>query len=236
MKKTKSKQKPKDPEAQEDLERVGGAGEGAEVAPEAAGVEAAGAETTPTDEADADRDPIETLKAEIESLEDRLARAKADCQNIQRRSAIERAEAIRYANADLMRSLLGVIDDFERSLEAANNTDDTPSVVHGVRLVYENLMKALSQHGLEPIQALHQPFDPHCHEAIMQQPSEEHPDGTVLTEVAKGFRLRDRVIRPTKVIVSKAPQAETPDRSDVSEEEAAPRESAQSEGTPERGA
>ncbi len=196
------------------------------------GEETTQAEETAVDKCEAGRDSVEDLQAKIESLEDRLLRAKADFQNFQRRSAIERSEAIRYANTELMRSLLGVLDDFERSLAAAESSDNTASVVDGVRLVYENLVKALRQHGLETIEALRQPFDPHFHQAVMQQASEDHPAGTVLQETARGYRLRDRVIRPTKVIVSQSPDANKPGESDTRDGEAAQDESARKEGEP----
>lgn len=144
------------------------------------------------------------LRAKVVELEDRLLRAKADFQNLQRRTAIERSEAIRYANAELMKSLLGVLDDFERSLAVSVEATEVASVLDGERLIHENFRKALVDHGLELISALDEPFDPSIHEALMQQSSDEHPPGTVLEEVAKGYRLRDRVLRPTRVIVSKA--------------------------------
>jgi molecular chaperone GrpE len=212
-----------------------------EKGPDSEGVEVTAAETR----ADGERveegevrehaepsDPIAELRAEVDSLKDSLLRAKADFQNLQRRSGIERAEAVRYANVELMRSLLGVLDDFERSLAAAGSSDEAKPVVDGVRLVYENLLKALRQHGLEPIEALHRPFDPHFHEAIMQQPSSEHPEGTVLEEAARGYKLRDRVIRPTKVIVSKSPAVESAGASEDIGKKAAQDESARKEGEP----
>ena len=166
-----------------------------ETPPTKAGKETDPAQTAPT---------IEQLQARVASLEDGLLRAKADCQNLQRRTTIERSEAIRYANTELIKSLLPVLDDFERALAATQDGDNLTAVVDGVRLVHENLIKALCDHGLSSIEALHQPFDPTVHEAMMQQPSADHPDQTVIEEVAKGYRLLDRVIRPVKVVVSKA--------------------------------
>ena len=165
-------------------------------------------------------DPVEELQARVASLEDLLLRAKADQQNLQRRCAQELSEAVRYANAEMMRSLLGVLDDFERAVEAAETTDTNASVADGVRLIYDNLKKALWAHGLESIEAVGGPFDPHVHEAVMQQPSADHPPGTVLAEVAKGYSLRERVLRPAKVIVSKAvetAQGEEPEPHDEEE-------------------
>lgn len=149
-------------------------------------------------------DEAAELKARVDSLEDSLLRAKADFQNLQRRSAAERSDAIRYANADLLKSLLNVLDDFDRSLEAAEVSDNKDAVVEGIRLVHTNLMKALKEAGLEQVDALGQPFDPTIHEALLQQPTDDFPPGTVVDQVARGYRLRDRVLRPARVIVSKS--------------------------------
>ncbi len=120
---------------------------------------------------------------------------------------MELTDAYRYANAELMKLLVRVGEDFERSLAAASKPDNLPAVVEGVRLVYENLNKALADHGLETIEALHRPFDPKIHEALLQQPSDKHPPGTVIEQIARGYRLRDRVVRPAKVIVAKEPDS-----------------------------
>jgi len=148
---------------------------------------------------------VETLKRRVAMLEESVLRAKADYQNIQRRAVIDKSEAIQFANADLMKSLVAVLDDFERSIQSADAGDDPAAVLQGIRLVYDNLRKGLSDHGLECIDAAYQPFDPHLHEAMMQQPCDDHAPGTVINEIAKGYKLRDRVIRPAKVVVSKAP-------------------------------
>lgn len=149
---------------------------------------------------------LESLQARVASLEDNLLRAKADYQNLQRRTTIERGEAVRYANAELMRSLLGVLDDFERALQSAESAGNLRAVIDGVRLVYQNLAKSLGEAGLEVIDARLKPFDPAIHEAMMQQPTDEHPPGTVIEQIAPGYKLRDRVLRPAKVIVSKSPE------------------------------
>ena len=207
----KAKVKKQGGKAAEDVEAARGGGSGvlSDTVGSAKGEPASkrGTETTPASspETSEDIDPIEELQAKVEKLEDGLLRAKAEYQNAQRRHAIEQAGSVRYANAEVMKSLLGVLDDFDRSLAAAENSDNLAAVVDGVRLVYGNLTKALRDHGLELIAALHEPFDPRVHEAVMQQTSADFPPGTVVQEVAKGYRLRDRVLRPSKVIVSKEP-------------------------------
>ena len=154
-------------------------------------------------------DELTELRGKVDKLDDALLRARAEYQNFQRRAAVERAEAIRYANAGLMKSLLSVLDDFERAMSSPAGEGQV--VDEGVRLVYENLLKALREHGLETITTGTEPFDPSLHEAMMQQPSPDHPAGTILEEFAKGYKLRDRVLRPSKVVVSKAVDAGTHD-------------------------
>ena len=156
--------------------------------------------------ADADQEAAsdETMVETVERLQNALARAKADYQNIQRNAAREKNEAIRFANAGLARTVLHVIDDFERSLASAEQGDDPAAVLEGVKLVYGNLRKAMGDHGIQEIEAEGKPFDPQVHEAMMQQPSADQAAGTVLQVLAKGYVLHDRVIRPSKVIVAKA--------------------------------
>lgn len=150
-------------------------------------------------------DDVAILQAKVAALEDALLRAKADLQNQQRRSASDRADAIRFANADLMRSLLGVIDDFERTLAAADDPDNQKVVLDGIKMVHQNFAKALADAGLEIIDAKGRSFDPTMHEALMQQPTRDVQPGVVVEQIAKGYKLRDRMLRPARVVVAKAP-------------------------------
>lgn len=168
------------------------------------------ADGRPPEETDApegttpETDSAEALQSRVDELENKLLRVQADFENRRKRLDQQRDELIRYGNVDLARNLLVVLDDLERSLNAARESGSVDSVLEGVALIHANLIKVLRDHGLEEIEALHKPFDPNLHEAMMQQPSAEHPEGTVLEEVAKGYRFKERVVRPTKVIVSKA--------------------------------
>ena len=161
--------------------------------------------TTDTTEVEVEApDTIESLREKVEALDERLLRVAADFENRRKRVEQQRGDAVRFANVDLLRAVLVIVDDFDRSLAAARQADSIESVVEGVSLIHANLLKTLRDFGLEEIDALHKPFDPACHEALMQQPSANHPSGTVLEEVTRGYRLHDRVVRPSKVIVSKA--------------------------------
>ena len=168
-----------------------------------------GKSTGPSDEPSGENSvSSESGAAEDKNIDwqDKFLRAKADYQNLQKRAADEQRNAIRYAHADFARSLLQVIDDFERTLQAAENAPEADSVVSGVKLVYEKLLKLLDDHHIEPIEALGQPFDPHVHEALMQEPCETLPPDSVLREIQRGYKLHDRVLRPARVVISKAPE------------------------------
>lgn len=159
----------------------------------------------------------ETLNAEAEQWKDKFLRAKADLLNYQRRAEKDRAESLRYANAGLVKALLPVLDDLERVVAAAaEHKNDPETLLAGVRLTLENCFKTLKSFGVEPIEGAGKPFDPTRHEAIMQQPSDEHPVPTVLREMLRGYCLHDRVLRPSRVIVSKP--AEPPAAAGNSEE------------------
>lgn len=140
----------------------------------------------------------------VEDYKDRFLRAKAELQNVTRRAQSERAEIVRYANADLVRALLVVLDDIDRILESDHQPEDTGTILEGLRLVHQNYVKTLVDFHVEPIDTAHVPFDPVIHEAMMQEPSAQHPADTVLRVVQKGYRLHDRVIRAAKVVVSPA--------------------------------
>lgn len=150
-----------------------------------------------------DSNPLAEMQARVDSLEESLLRAKAESQNIQRRAASERTEAIRFANAELMKSLIPVLEDFDRTLAAAGAAPEA-TLLEGTRMVHANLLKALTDFGLAPIEASGEAFDPTIHEALMHKPTADMPPGQVLEQVTRGYRLRDRVLRPARVIVSKA--------------------------------
>jgi molecular chaperone GrpE len=150
---------------------------------------------------------VEGVGAEAQEWKDRFLRAKADLANFQRRMEKEQAEAARFANAQLIKSLLPVLDDLERVIAAGEHSPDNASaLLDGVKLTLENFLKAFQGANVERIEAEGRPFDPQMHDAMMEQASADHPERTVLREVQKGYRLYDRVLRPARVIVSKPQQ------------------------------
>jgi molecular chaperone GrpE len=149
----------------------------------------------------------ERLQAELVAAKDRELRALAEIENTRRRVRRDLDEQLKYANLALLRDLLPVLDNVSRAIEAAEKGSDADKLLEGVRLVATQLESVLAKHHCKRIEAVGQPFDPNLHEAIFQQPSAEHPPGTVTVEALPGFVLYDRVVRPTQVIVSAAGEA-----------------------------
>jgi molecular chaperone GrpE len=151
------------------------------------------------------------LRDELEQIRDRALRAQAELENYRKRASRELQEQARYANIPLMRDLLPVIDNIDRAIEAAENAQEAPGLLAGFKMVAQQMQDVLRQHHCSPIDALHQPFDPNLHEAISQQPSPDLDPGTVMHVVQTGYKLHDRVVRPSQVVVSAAPpQPENP--------------------------
>jgi molecular chaperone GrpE len=146
----------------------------------------------------------EKLRAELAAAKDRELRAHAELDNVRKRAARELDERLRYANLGLLRDLLPVIDNIERAIEAAEKSADAALLLEGFKIVDQQLGEVLNRHHCTRIEALHTPFDPNVHHAVMQQPSEEHPANTVLMVTQNGYQLHDRVVRPSQVIVSKS--------------------------------
>ncbi|MBO8168815.1 MAG: nucleotide exchange factor GrpE [Thermoanaerobacteraceae bacterium] len=144
---------------------------------------------------------LEKLVAEKEDLTNRLLRLQADFDNFRKRSRKEQEEFAKYASQNLIEKLLPVLDNFGRALEAGD--DNARSFKDGVEMIYKQLLGILEQEGLKPIEAENQPFDPNFHEAVMQVETDEYPDNTVVEELQKGYRLKNKVIRPAMVKVAK---------------------------------
>jgi len=155
-------------------------------------------------------DQLEELKSQATKATDHwnnYVRTVADLDNYKKRAARERTEAITYANQSLLEKILPVLDNFEMALTATQNntTDNIKSLADGVAMIQSQLKSVLAEAGLEEIDATGKPFDPNFHEAISQQESTTVPDHHVLQQLRKGYKLRDRLLRPATVIVAKAP-------------------------------
>jgi molecular chaperone GrpE len=155
---------------------------------------------------------IEDLKvraAKADENWDRLLRTTADMENFRKRAAREKEEAIRYANESLIKKLAPVMDNFEMAIASAgqNAPANAQSLQAGVAMIMQHLRQVLQEAGLEELDATGKPFDPNLHEAVSQQESKDVPEGHVMQQLRKGYKLRDRLIRPATVIVAKKPSA-----------------------------
>lgn len=145
---------------------------------------------------------VADLEIQLAESNQRLLRVQADYDNFRRRTKIEKAELLDSASARVLESLLPIIDNFERAIEAGASNQDVESLNKGVEMIYSQLQRLLEQEGMLPIEAVGQPFDPEIHQAVMQVESEEHEEGIVVEELQKGYSLNGKVIRPSMVKVS----------------------------------
>ena len=142
-------------------------------------------------------------KAELEKFRDLALRASADLDNYRKRMSKEREEAIKFANSSFLESLIPILDNFEFGLEASRSASSPVSILEGMKMVQKQIQDFLSSAGIEMIDATGQHFDPQLHEAISQEESKQVPDGIVIRQLRRGYKLRDRLIRPANVVVSK---------------------------------
>lgn len=146
---------------------------------------------------------LERVSTELDETKDRFLRGLADFDNYRKRVAREREQLVRCANEDLIKRMLEVVDNLERALAAASETHDFDGFKQGVELIYEHLKEVLTKEGLCPIACLGETFDPNFHEAVMAMEKEGEESEKVIEEIQKGYTLDGRVIRPSKVVVSK---------------------------------
>ena len=157
------------------------------------------AETAPAE------DDFEGLQADLDRFRDLALRSQADFENYKKRSAREKEEAIKYANSSLLEKLIAIVDNFELGLEAARAEGEKSPVFSGMSMVLKQLMDFLADSGLQPIDATGQQFDPNLHEAIAHEPSKEFPEGVVVRQTRRGYKMKDRLLRPSSVVVSSGP-------------------------------
>ena len=151
---------------------------------------------------------MERLRAEVEAANKHALQAQADAENFRKRMRRDLEEQLRFAALPLIGDLLQVRDNLHRALDAASlGSESSPAsgLRDGVAMCVKQLDDVLKKYGATEIPAEGQPFDPNCHEAISQMPSPDHPQGTILHVATSGFRLHDRVIRPSQVVVSGGP-------------------------------
>ncbi|MEO0454151.1 MAG: nucleotide exchange factor GrpE, partial [Verrucomicrobiota bacterium] len=143
-----------------------------------------------------------TPEEEIAQLKEKLLRLQAEFDNSRKRLERDKSEMIRYANESMLEDLLPVIDNFHLGLQAAEQGHDAKAIVMGMNMVQKQLEQFLSEHGVEEVNAEGAEFDHNLHEAVKQEPSDTHQEGQVISQQRKGYKLRDRLLRPALVIVA----------------------------------
>lgn len=147
---------------------------------------------------------LQKLRVERDTLLDRMARMQADFENSRKRAAREQQDFREYALADTIKALLPTLDSFERALQSS--AGEKSELRNGIELIYKQLQDTLARLGLRPIPAKGEPFDPHLHEAIEMVETTEAPDHQILEELQRGYKLKDRLLRPAMVKVASNPK------------------------------
>jgi molecular chaperone GrpE len=151
---------------------------------------------------------LKTRASKADDHWDRLLRTMADFENFKKRAAREKQDALKFANESLIQKLIPLLDNFDMALAAVQNGQTgaaSSSLQSGINMILQQFKSALTEAGLEEVDATGKPFDPNLHEAVSQQESAEVPEGHVVQQLRKGYKLRDRLLRPASVIIARKP-------------------------------
>jgi molecular chaperone GrpE len=147
-------------------------------------------------------DPLADAQVEIAKWKDLSLRTAAELDNYRKRVTREAQESRAYANADVLRAMLPILDNFEMGLDAARAENEKSMIFQGLSMVRRQLQDFLREFGVEELNPVGQKFDPNLHEAVSQEPSKDKPEGIILKVMRRGFKLKDRLLRPAMVVVS----------------------------------
>lgn len=161
---------------------------------------------------------------ETKAHQEQYLRTLADMENLRKRTQREKEELAKFANENILREILPVIDNLERAVEHADQVANGGGLLEGVKMTLTQFSQVLGRFGVEPVEALGQPFDPALHQAMGQIESDDQPVNTVIQQMQKGYQLNERLLRPAFVMVAKAPSApvpeeENPDTTNETDEE-----------------
>lgn len=151
-------------------------------------------------------DPLGAALIEAAKWKDLAARNQAELDNYRKRMAREKSDAIKFANAGLLGELLPVIDNFQMGLDAAKADGEDSIIARGMEMVQKQLNDFLTSQGAQEVPAVGEAFDPNLHEALSEENSDEVPEGHVIYQMRRGFKLHDRLLRAANVVVSKGPE------------------------------
>lgn len=163
------------------------------------------ADFSDTQEPAAAPDPLNEALMDAAKWKDAAHRAAAELDNFRKRTARELTETVKYANANLLESLLPVLDNFDYGMAAAKAESEGSNLFIGLSMVLRQVQDFLKENGVEEIPAVGLAFDPNLHEAVSQQPSDTVAEGAIISQTRRGYKLRDRLLRPASVIVSSGP-------------------------------
>lgn len=175
--------------------------------------EAAQPDTGPTTQDTDLEQQLATALEEKQQLHEQFLRTLAEMDNLRKRTNREKEELSKFANENILRDILPVIDNLERAVEHSEKTDNTDGLLEGVRMTLSQFAQVLSRFGVESIDAVGKPFDPAYHQAMGQMESADYPVNTVMVEMQKGYQLNERLLRPAFVMVAK-PASESPQTAD----------------------
>ncbi len=147
-------------------------------------------------------DAISSLKDEIEKINNQYIRLAADFDNYRKRQAQEREALLKYGAEETLKKMIEALDNIDRAKTSVENVDDVNTVKESYNLVFKQIYDVLSKMGLEVIDTEGKEFDPNFHEAVMQTPTSEYPENTIIAEMQKGYKLGDKVLRPSLVNVA----------------------------------
>ena len=169
---------------------------------------------------------IENLRTELtQALDDnkthqeQYLRTLADMENLRKRTQRDKEELAKFANENILREILPVIDNLERAVEHAEQTESAEGLFEGVQMTLTQFSQLLNKFGVEPVEAVGQLFDPAYHQAMGQMESDEHPVNTVVQQMQKGYQLNNRLLRPAFVMLAKAPEIKETEADDSAEEQ-----------------
>ncbi len=183
-------------------------------------------EEAPETETEAEElSPEEQLQAELDQArseakahQEQYLRTLADMENLRKRTQREKEELGKFANENILREILPVIDNLERAIEHAEQAESSDGLLEGVQMTLTQFSQVLERFGVKPVESLGEPFDPALHQAMGQMETEEFPANSVAQQMQKGYQLNERLLRPAMVMVAKTPEVKKPEQAESTEE------------------
>lgn len=165
---------------------------------------------------DSPQDPVKVLEQEKNEISDRLLRTMAEFDNYRKRVTREKEGLVKYGTERIALEILPVVDNFERALEQSDQATDNRGVIDGLKMILKQLLSALEKFDIKPFDSIGEQFNPEIHEAMAQQEHPDHEDNSVIEQFQKGYMLGERLLRPARVIVCRAPadQEDEPEKAD----------------------